>query len=294
MPPPARGSRSWRPGGETEIDPVPPYDVSLLVQHASSGCDARAFLNLRMPASLGRPITRPELRASLSARRRDLGHRDVPRRPLCRHARRDGAARVDGNYGAAVPDRTARILLVSGSIRSGSTNTALLRAALAASPPGVEARLFEAMTDLPHFNPDDDVDPLPAAVVHLRSEIAAADAVLFCTPEYAGALPGTFKNLLDWTVGGPEMYGKPVAWVNASSSPTRGAKAHESLETVLRTIHADVAAEACRHVEVARGRVVDGLVTDPGARDGIAEVLAVLGSYALARTDWDPASARSA
>ena len=108
------------------------------------------------------------------------------------------------------------------------------------------------MTDLPHFNPDDDVDPLPPAVADLRRRIDAADAVLFCTPEYAGALPGTFKNLLDWTVGGPEMYGKPVAWVNASGSPTRAAKAHESLETVLRTIHADVVAAACTHIAVAR------------------------------------------
>ena len=149
------------------------------------------------------------------------------------------------------------------------------------------------MTDLPHFNPDDDADPLPPAVADLRRQIAAADAVLFCTPEYAGALPGSFKNLLDWTVGGPEMYGKPVAWVNASASPTRAAKAHESLETVLRTIHADVVPKACAHVAVARDRVADGLVADPGVRGGIAEVLEALGSYALARTDWDPASARS-
>ena len=105
--------------------------------------------------------------------------------------------------------------------------------------------LYDGMTGLPHFNPDDDVDPLPAAVAGLRAQIGAADAVLFCTPEYAGALPGTFKNLLDWTVGGPEMYGKPVAWVNASGSPTRARHAHESLATVLGYIHADVVAEAC-------------------------------------------------
>lgn len=191
-------------------------------------------------------------------------------------------------------DTTARILLVSGSTRGGSTNSALLRTAVAASPAGVEAELYDGLTTLPHFNPDDDVEPLPPAVADLRARIAAADAVLFCTPEYAGALPGSFKNLLDWTVGGPEMYGKPVAWVNASASPTRAAKAHESLETVLRTIHADVVTEACRHVAVARGGVVDGLVADPCARAGIAEVLAALAAYALARTDWDPASARSA
>jgi chromate reductase len=149
------------------------------------------------------------------------------------------------------------------------------------------------MTDLPHFNPDDDVDPPPPAVADLRGQIGAAVAVLFCTPEYAGALPGTFKNLLDWTVGGPEMYGKPVAWVNASASPTRAAHAHASLETVLRTIHADVVADACRHIAVGRDRVgPDGLVADDGVRRAVAGVLETLARHAVARTEWDPASAR--
>src|SRR4051794_39104815 len=184
-----------------------------------------------------------------------------------------------------------KLLLVTGSTRPGSSNSGALRTIAELQP---DAVLYEGLGDLPHFNPAEDHDPLPAAVTALRSAIGAAHAVVFCTPEYAGALPGSFKNLLDWTVGGPEMYGKPVAWVNASASPTRAAKAQESLETVLRTIHADVVSKACAHVAVARGAIVDGLVADPAVRDRIAAVLEALGSYALARTDWDPASARSA
>jgi NAD(P)H-dependent FMN reductase len=191
-----------------------------------------------------------------------------------------------------VTDRPASILLVSGSTRAASTNTALLRTARDACPDGVEAELYGGLAGLPHFNPDDDTEPLPAPVADLRARIAAADAVLFCTPEYAGALPGTFKNLLDWTVGGPEMYGKPVAWVNASGSSTRAAKAHESLETVLRTIHADVVAAACTHIAVARDRVAGGVVADPEAAGRIAGVLETLAEYAVTRTAWDPASAR--
>jgi NAD(P)H-dependent FMN reductase len=201
----------------------------------------------------------------------------MPERALHRHTRRDGAAGIGHNYGAAVPDRPVRILLVSGSTRNGSTNTALLRAAVAAAPAGVEASLYEGMTTLPHFNPDDDVDPLPAPVADLRRRIAAADAVLFCTPEYAGALPGTFKNLLDWTVGGPEMYEKPVAWVNAAGLPTRAVKAHESLANVLRTIHAEIVAEACTHIAVPRGVLgADGDIEDPEIRRRIVEVIETL------------------
>ena len=130
---------------------------------------------------------------------------------------------------------TVRILLVSGSTRAGSTNTAVLRTAPAVAPEGVTTVLYEGLADLPAFNPDDDSEPLPPSVADLRRQIDVADAVLFCTPEYAGALPGSFKNLLDWTVGGGDVYGKPVAWINVSSvaAPTGGADAHASLAKVL-------------------------------------------------------------
>src|SRR5687768_3702996 len=108
------------------------------------------------------------------------------------------------------------ILLISGSTRGASTNTAVLRTAEAAAPDGVTTARPELLAALPAFNPDDDREPLHPAVAALRREIGEAAAVLFCTPEYAGALPGSFKNLLDWTVGGGEIYRKPVAWINAS------------------------------------------------------------------------------
>lgn len=82
-----------------------------------------------------------------------------------------------------------RVLLVSGSLRAGSTNTALVRTAAAVAPAGVDAEVYEALASLPHFNPDDDRAPLHPAVADLRARLGAADAVLFCTPEYAGALP---------------------------------------------------------------------------------------------------------
>jgi len=173
--------------------------------------------------------------------------------------------------------------------RGASTNSALLRTAAADPPAGVEAELYAGMTDLPHFNPDDDHDPLPPAVADLRARIGAAAGVLICTPEYAGALPGTFKNLLDWSVGGPEMYGKPVAWVNASGSPTRAAHAHASLETVLRTIHADIVTQACGHIAVPRQLVgADGTMADTQVRHRIRDVLAILARYAADRGEWRP------
>jgi NAD(P)H-dependent FMN reductase len=127
---------------------------------------------------------------------------------------------------------------------------------------------------LPHFNPDDDHEPLPATVSALRSAIAAADAVLFCSPEYAGTLPGSFKNLLDWTVGGNELTGKPVAWVKVAPDARRGEGAHATLATVLGYVQAVVVDDACRHVPVTSELIgPDGLITDAVTLRAIEETV---------------------
>jgi chromate reductase, NAD(P)H dehydrogenase (quinone) len=172
-----------------------------------------------------------------------------------------------------VAARRTRILLISGSTRSGSANTAALRTVREIAPRSVTAVLYEGLSSLPAFNPDDDREPLPQAAAHLRQAIGAADAVVFCTPEYAGSLPGSFKNLLDWTVGGGEMYGKPAAWINVAA-PGRGAGAEASLASVLGYVGAAVIEEACARITVS-GQAVgpDGLVADPGFRSEVAKVL---------------------
>lgn len=174
-----------------------------------------------------------------------------------------------------------KLLLISGSLRAASTNTAVLRTAQAVAPDGVSAVLYEGLASLPHFNPDDDAEgaPVHPAVAALRAAIAQADALLFCTPEYAGALPGSFKNLLEWTVGDAGTYGKPVAWINASgpAAPSGGADAHDSLRKVLRYTGADIVEAACARISVQRGDVgPDGLIAEPALREQIAGVLVAL------------------
>jgi chromate reductase len=176
------------------------------------------------------------------------------------------------------------LLLVGGSTRRGSTTTAVLRTARDLAGPA--AVLHDELAALPAFDPDDDRDPLPPAVDRLRRAVQDADAVLFCTPEYAGGLPGSFKNLLDWTVGDASprsLHRKPVAWINASSpaSPTGARDAHASLATVLRYVGADIVEAACVRIPVTRDMVgPDGLVAEPSARERIGAALATLTSSA--------------
>ncbi|MFF3336194.1 NADPH-dependent FMN reductase [Streptomyces sp. NPDC002888] len=169
------------------------------------------------------------------------------------------------------------ILLLSGSLRAGSTNEAVLRTAQVVAPSAkVRAVMYDGLAELPHFNPDDDTDPLPAPVAGLRAALDRAAGILICTPEYAGTLPGSFKNLLDWTVGGTEICDKPVAWVNAAA-PGRGQGAEATLRAVLGYTGADVVESACVKLPVDRGTVGEGgLIDDAEVHRQLGEVLGLL------------------
>jgi chromate reductase len=128
-----------------------------------------------------------------------------------------------------------RILAISGSLRASSSNTALLRAAIALAPPGVEVTLYDGLGDLPHFNPDLDGDTVSPPVNDWRARLQAADGVVFSVPEYAHGVPGVLKNALDWVVGSGEFMDKPVTLFNASP---RGTYAQASLTETLTAMTA--------------------------------------------------------
>src|SRR5690349_21363282 len=104
-----------------------------------------------------------------------------------------------------------RILAISGSLREGSSNTAVLQAAAALAPLGVEIILYDGLGRLPHFNPDLDGENAVAPVAEWRARLQSADGVLISSPEYAHGVPGSLKNALDWVVGSGEFVNKPVA-----------------------------------------------------------------------------------
>jgi chromate reductase, NAD(P)H dehydrogenase (quinone) len=163
-----------------------------------------------------------------------------------------------------------RILLVPGSTRQRSTNLAAMRTAHELERDEMSTHLFTGLAGLPLFNPDHDYEPLPGSVVELRRQIALADGVLFSTPEYMGTLPASFKNLLEWTVGGPEIDGKPVAWINVAPEGC-GDGAGQTLESVLGYLGARPTEPAGRRVFVPRKAIdADGRIEDteygPGSK----------------------------
>src|SRR3712207_3211640 len=105
-----------------------------------------------------------------------------------------------------------RILLAPASTREGSLHTAALRTAARFAPADVTTVVYEGLRDVPAFVPGE--QPWSDPVAALRHGVVAADALLFSTPEYAGSLPGSLKNVLDWLVDGGELDGKAAAWLS--------------------------------------------------------------------------------
>lgn len=168
-----------------------------------------------------------------------------------------------------------RILAISGSLRRVSSNTALMHAAAALAPDGLEVRVYTHLAEIPPFNPDLDGEQPPAPVAEFRSELDASAAVLISSPEYAHGVPGSLKNALDWIVGSGEIVGKPVAIINAAPRATH---AQASLAETLRVMSAALVDEASVAVPLS-GRNLDasGIAGDRDLSNAIRSALVALG-----------------
>jgi NAD(P)H-dependent FMN reductase len=172
-----------------------------------------------------------------------------------------------------------KVLGISGSLRATSSNTALLRAAARVAPEGTEVLIWDGLGQLPHFSPDLDVDPLPAPVRDLRARIAAADALMISSPEYAHGMPGCLKNALDWLVSSLEAMDKPVLLLSAS--PSGAAHAHAQLAEVLRTMNLKLI-DGGAHVFTRARLDAAGEVADPAMLAVVQRALGELAAFCAA------------
>jgi chromate reductase len=176
-----------------------------------------------------------------------------------------------------------RILGISGSLRRGSHNTGLLRAAAQSLPPGVELEVYDGLAELPPYNADDDVEPELGPVARLRQAIADADGVLIATPEFNGSIPGVLKNALDWAsrpTPDSVLRGKPVAVVGASTGLYGAVWAQADTRKVLGIIGADVI-DGDLPIGLAHAAFEDsGRLTDPELRATLDRLVRVLAARA--------------
>jgi chromate reductase, NAD(P)H dehydrogenase (quinone) len=181
-----------------------------------------------------------------------------------------------------------RILGISGSLRRGSHNTSLLRAAASSVPPGVQLGVFDGLADLPQYNADLDVQPAPAAVDRLRTAIAEADGVLIATPEFNGSIPGVLKNALDWAsrpFPDSSLRGKPVAVVGASTGLFGAVWAQAEVRKVLGIIGADVIDGELPVGQAHTAFAAEDALADPDLAGALNELAAVLAARAGAAAE---------
>lgn len=169
------------------------------------------------------------------------------------------------------------ILAISGSLRPGSANTALLQAAALLLPAGATLSLYPSLAALPYFLPGGYDQAAPPAVADLRAQLRAADAVLICTPEYVFSMPGVLKNALEWFVSSAELYHKPTAVWSASPSASGGEQAHAGLTAMLTVMEAGLVEDASLRIGQVSAKVnKQGEVTDPTLLQQLRGAIAAL------------------
>ena len=168
------------------------------------------------------------------------------------------------------------ILALCGSLRSASMNATLLRAAARLAPPGIRVDLFDGIGALPLFNPDLEAE-MPVSVRALHVRVAASDALLIASPEYAHGVSGVLKNALDWLVSFEGFVDKRVGIFNASP---RSLHADAQLREILTTMSADLVAGACLALPLRSTGVTEQGILDSGHAADIRRALALLSSGA--------------
>ena len=175
-------------------------------------------------------------------------------------------------------DPPLNVLALCGSLRKASTNAALLRTAALLARPGADIEIADWLGRLPLFNPDleDVIDEreVPRAVHALRLAVAAADAILIASPEYAHGVSGTIKNALDWLVSFEPFIHKPVAVINASP---RATLADAALRETLRTMNAALVGERSFELPLLGAHLDDaGMAASPEVAATVREAIAAL------------------
>jgi len=154
------------------------------------------------------------------------------------------------------------ILSISGSVRKGSFNTALLKAVSTLSPSHVNIKLFESINDIPVFNPEISEENFPKPVNTLISQIRESDGLVISCPEYAHGISGVLKNLLDWLVVSDAVVLKPIIITTVSTSGLGGVRSFSSLVQILSAMNSNVVIDGSLCVPYASAKFNDALILE--------------------------------
>ncbi len=173
------------------------------------------------------------------------------------------------------------VLAICGSLRKGSYNMAALRTAIELKPPGMTIEIAD-ISQFPLYNEDVRAQGFPPPVETLRRQIAAADALLFATPEYNYSMSGVLKNAIDWASRPPDQpfAGKPAAIIGAGAGMAGTAHAQGDLRRAF--VFLDIHPINRPEVRIGQAHTkfdANGGLTDEAARGFIRDMLVALESW---------------
>jgi chromate reductase, NAD(P)H dehydrogenase (quinone) len=172
---------------------------------------------------------------------------------------------------------------IAGSLRTGSYNRALLRAAQDLAPVGTEVRIFDRLAEIPPYNADVEAIGDPEAVLALKRAISEADALLIATPEYNHGVPGVLKNAIDWAsrpARSSVLRGRPAAVFGASPGITGTARAQTQLRQAFVFTDTPVLPQPEILVYRATEKFDDvGRLTDQPTREWVVKLLVALADW---------------
>ena len=152
------------------------------------------------------------------------------------------------------------IFAIIGSASKTSSNLKLVQKIATLTSNDFDINIFDALSSLPHFDPELSIASTPQIIIDLRNVIQQADGIIICTPEYIFSIPAGLKNAIEWCVSTTAFSKKPVGLITASAS---GIKAQEELKLIMRTIETIFNDETTLLINGIKGKVdANGFITD--------------------------------
>lgn len=162
-----------------------------------------------------------------------------------------------------------KIFAINGSASQHSSNQKLLDMFADLTKEFFEVIIFNDLKALPPFDPELSSSNTPEAITTFRKNIADADGVLICTPEYVFSLPSGLKNVIEWCVATTVFSGKPAGLITASANGTKG---HEELQLIMNTLMARFIPDTTLLISGIKGKINEqGAITDSKTKEALSK-----------------------
>ncbi|GAB3694533.1 hypothetical protein GCM10027592_15560 [Spirosoma flavus] len=161
------------------------------------------------------------------------------------------------------------VFAIIGSASKNSSNLKLVNRIADVAKDDLDMLIFDRLSELPPFNPEQSITNVPEAIIQFRAAIQAADGLIICTPEYIFSIPSGLKNAIEWCVASTVFSGKPTGLITASASGQMG---HEELKMIMKTVETVFTEDTTLLIQGVKGKIdVAGTITDANTENRLVQ-----------------------